>query len=231
MKLNKKRILITGGALRVGKFFVKNLQSQGAEVIVHYNKSKKDAENLSEYTIHANLSNPSSYDGLIKKIGPIDVLINNASLFTKDRLKDSTPSRVLNEFNVNFFAPFELIRQFAEQDRAGSIINILDQRIDSFDLSCVAYSLTKQALAKLTFFAAKELAPKICVNGIAPGPVLAPNGMSESAYRESAGIIPLNDTPTPQDVVKAANYLLDNPSITGQIIYVDGGQHLIDNKG
>ena len=96
---------------------------------------------------------------------------------------------------------------------------------------CLPYSLSKKSLAELTYAAALELAPKIRVNAIAPGPILAPDNQDFNTYREKAGFIPLEKIPNPNDVIEAGLYLISNKSITGQIIYVDGGQNLIGNIG
>ncbi len=229
MFIKNKRVLITGGAIRIGKMFVEKLQFLGAEVIVHYNNSKEEAESLSDSVIQCNLSDSSSFPNLIKEIGPIDILINNASVFNKDNLLNSSPDKVYKEFSVNFFSPFEIIRQFALQDKEGVILNILDRRIKANDISCIPYSISKKSLAELTYVTAIQLAPKIRVNAVAPGPILAPDTMNSKEYIEKSGNIPLIKNPEPDDVINAGIHLIENNSVTGQVIYVDGGQHLLGN--
>lgn len=231
MNLENKRILVTGGARRVGKMFVEKLQSFGADVVVHYNTSKNEAEDLSKFVIQCDLSKPDSFPNLINECGPIDILINNASIFSKDKLIESNPAKVFKEFAVNFFSPFELTRQFAKQNRDGIVLNILDRRILANEITCLPYCLSKKSLAEFTYAAALELAPRIRVNAIAPGPILAPDNQDFSTYKEKAGFIPLEKIPNPMDVIEAALYLINNESITGQVIYVDGGQNLIGNIG
>jgi pteridine reductase len=231
MNLENKRILVTGGAKRVGKMFVEKLQSFGADVVVHYNTSKNEAEVLSKFVIQCDLSKPDSFPNLINECGPIDILINNASIFSKDKLIESNPAKVFKEFAVNFFSPFELTRQFAKQNRDGIVLNILDRRILANEITCLPYCLSKKSLAEFTYAAALELAPRIRVNAIAPGPILAPDNQDFSTYKEKAGFIPLEKIPNPMDVIEAALYLINNESITGQVIYVDGGQNLIGNIG
>ena len=226
-----QRILVTGGARRVGKMFVEKLQSFGADVVVHYNNSKIEAEDLSKFVIQCDLSKPDSFPNLINECGPIDILINNASIFSKDKLIESNPAKVFKEFAVNFFSPFELTRQFAKQNRDGIVLNILDRRILANEITCLPYCLSKKSLAEFTYAAALELAPRIRVNAIAPGPILAPDNQDFSTYKEKAGFIPLEKIPNPIDVIEAALYLINNESITGQVIYVDGGQNLIGNIG
>ena len=231
MNLENKKILVTGGARRVGKMFVEKLQSFGADVVVHYNTSKNEAEDLSKFVIQSDLSKPDSFPNLINECGPIDILINNASIFSKDKLIESDPAKVFKEFAVNFFSPFELTRQFAKQNRDGIVLNVLDRRILANEITCLPYCLSKKTLAEFTYAAALELAPRIRVNAIAPGPILAPDNQDFSTYKEKAGFIPLEKIPNPMDVIEAALYLINNESITGQVIYVDGGQNLIGNIG
>ena len=152
-------------------FVEKHFNHEGAEVVVHCNKSEDEAKKLSKFVIQSDLSQPNSFPNLIKDCGPIDILINNASIFSKDSLSIN-PQEYLKEFAINFFSPFELIRQFAEQNREGVVLNILDRRILANEIMCLPYSLSKKSLAELTYAAALELAPKIRVNAIAPGPIL-----------------------------------------------------------
>ena len=126
-------------------------------------------------------------------------------------------------------APLDLIRQFADQSKSGVVLNLLDRRIKAHDVNCVPYSLSKVALAELTRLAALELAPQIRVNGVAPGPILPAPETSEEVFNERTGSIPMKRIPAVQDVVNAGFFLLNNPSVTGQIIYVDGGQHMLGN--
>ena len=178
-QLQGKRALVTGGAQRIGKAFVQALQRAGVEVVVHYNHSQKEAEALSPFTVQADLHNIESVSQLFESLPPVDFLINNASVFSRKSLPDSSLETVQREFAINLFAPIELTRQFVKQTKTGVVINLLDQRITSTDLSCAAYSLSKKSLADFTRFAALEYAPDIRVNAIAPGPILPPVGTHE----------------------------------------------------
>jgi NAD(P)-dependent dehydrogenase (short-subunit alcohol dehydrogenase family) len=229
MNLQGRRALVTGGAVRIGAAITKALQAEGVEVVVHYGRSKTAAEKLSPYTIQCDLESPESCSELIDKAGHLDILVNNASIFTKDSLASATPGRVQREFQVNLFAPVELSRTFAAQAGEGAIINLLDRRIRCHDTACVPYTLSKKGLEELTQLAALEYAPHIRVNAVAPGPVLPPPDSDSTNVREMAGNIPLDVLPTPGEIAEAAVYLLKAGSITGQIIYVDGGQHLLGN--
>ncbi len=229
MKIAGKRALVTGGAVRIGRALVEALQASGVEVVVHYRESAAEARALSPFVVQADLAVPDGYAGLLEAAGPVDILVNNAALFTRDRLAQSTPERVLREFGVNLFAPIELTRQFTAQAEQGVVINLLDRRIEAHDRSCLPYTLAKRALADFTRLAALELAPAIRVNGVAPGPILPPPGFGGADFREQAGTIPLDTIPQVGEIAAAALFLVDSPSITGQIVFVDGGQHLLGN--
>lgn len=233
MILKGKRALVTGGAVRIGKAITQALQAAGMEVVVHYRNSVKEARALSPYSIQADLEVADECAALIHRVnerfGTVDVLINNASLFTKDSLSSSSPEWVLREFQVNLFAPMELSRAFAAQAGQGAIINLLDRRIRCNDYSCTPYSISKKGLEDLTKLAALEYAPRIRVNAVAPGPILPPPDSSAETARELAGNIPLDALPTPEQIAEASLFLLHSESVTGQIIYIDGGQHLLGN--
>ncbi len=229
MDLNGKRALVTGGAVRIGRAITEALQSAGVEVVIHYRNSEDEAKALSPFTVQADLQSMAECSALIEKAGPVDILVNNASIFTKDAMADGTPERVQREFNVNLFAPMELTRKFAAQTENGAVINLLDRRIRCHDSTCVPYSITKKGLEELTKLTAVEYAPNIRVNAVAPGPILPPPGSPAESARELAGNIPLENLPTPEQIAEAVLFLLKADSVTGQVIYVDGGQHLLGN--
>ena len=231
MTLNGKRALVTGGAVRIGRAIVEMLQREGAEVIVHFRTSEKEAGAYWPLVIQADLSDPEQCEKFISRateqFGPIDILINNAAVFHQTRLADSTHDAVMNELQPNLLAPLALIRAFAKQTPAGKIINLLDQRITSHDTTCIPYMLSKKGLEELTKLAAIDLAPRFTVNAVAPGPILPPPKHVENTSWEPAGTIPLEKRPTPQDISDAVRYLLQSDVITGQILYIDGGQNLL----
>lgn len=221
--------MVTGGALRIGKAITEALQQTGVEVVVHYRHSAAEAKALSPFTVQADLQSMEACSHLVERVGPLDILINNASIFTRDSLPVAAPANVLREFQANLLAPMELTRTFAAQAASGAVINLLDRRIRCHDTTCAPYALTKKGLEELTKLAALEYAPDITVNAVAPGPVLPPPGSSAESAREMAGTIPLAALPTPGHIAEAALFLLRAESITGQVIYVDGGQHLLGN--
>lgn len=225
--------MVTGGAVRIGKAITEALQAAGCEVVVHYRNSATQAAALSDHIIQADLESPEACASLIHKageqFGPLDILINNASIFTKDALLSATPERVLREFQINLFAPMELTRAFAAQTDQGAIVNLLDRRVRCNDTSCTPYSITKKGLEELTKLSALEFAPAIRINAVAPGPILPPPDSLTASARELAGTIPLEELPTPANIAEATLFLLQAGSTTGQVIYVDGGQHLLGN--
>jgi len=222
---------VTGGAVRIGRAITEALIAAGVDVIVHYKNSGDNAGTLSQTTIQADLNDPAQCETLIaraaEKFGTIDILINNAAVFYKTGLMESTYEKLLNELQPNLFAPLALMRGFARQMTAGKIINMLDRRITSHDTLCVPYMLGKKGLEELTKLAALEFAPEITVNAVAPGAVLPPPEQANDIAWEPAGKIPLEKRPTPADIAGAVIYLLKTDVITGQILYVDGGQNLL----
>jgi pteridine reductase len=230
MNLNGQRALVTGGAVRIGKAVSDALRAEGAEVIVHFRRSEAAADAFWPNVIQADLSDPAQCGTLIESVnqqfGPVDILINNAAVFHPCNLAESTHEAVIRELQPNLFAPLALIRGFAKQKRPGKIINLLDRRITGHDTAYIPYMLSKKGLEELTKLTALELAPGITVNAIAPGAVLPPPDKKGDTAWEPAGTIPLNRRPTPEDIARAVLYLLETDIITGQTLFIDGGQHL-----
>ena len=240
MKLHGQTALVTGGAVRIGRAICAELADAGANVIIHTRNSAQAAETLrialmqrgvQAWVLTADLNSEAACHDLIQRAiataGRLDILINNAAIFHKDNLTTTTEAKLLAEFWPNLFAPLLLMRAFARQSSGGKIINLLDRRIAGCDTECVPYVLTKKALAELTQLAARELAPRFTVNGVAPGAVLPPPGQGADYLHDQAGPVPLHKQITPADVAAAVLALLQNDAITGQILFVDGGQHLL----
>jgi NAD(P)-dependent dehydrogenase (short-subunit alcohol dehydrogenase family) len=237
MNLKDKAVLITGAAARIGRGLAEVLAEQGCRLALHCHHSVAAAETLARQlrsngchtiVIKNDLLKPRAGEILIKRafqaLGRLDILVNNAAVFSKQPLATSTEKQIREILELNLMAPILMTRAFAGIAGKGKIINILDRRITGVESGLAAYLLSKKALADFTKIAALELAPDITVNGIAPGPVLVPTKISE---REKAGVIPLGKRPTAADVAEAVVFLLKNDSITGEIIFVDGGQHLL----
>ena len=236
MELRGKMALVTGGAVRIGRAICEALAREGANVIVHYGTSEREAGELCEElrakgvtakAVRADLADPADLQRLLPAAGPVDVLVNSAAVFHKDRIGDVTAEKLLGEFWPNLFAPMLLTRAFADQGRPGAVVNILDRRITSHDTSCVPYLLAKKGLAEFTALAALEFAPGITVNAVAPGPILPPPGKDSSYIKEQGGVVPLGVTFEPKDVADAVVFLLKQDKVTGQVLFVDGGQHLL----
>lgn len=231
MNVQGKRVLVTGGAVRIGRAITEALLAKGADVVVHFRASETDARALSPSVIQADLSDPLQYEQLIEstveQFGPLDILVNNAAVFHKTPLAESDTETVLNELHPNLLAPLALTRGFAKQTATGCVINLLDRRITSHDISCIPYMLSKKGLEELTKLAALELAPGIRVNAIAPGAILPPPQETDNPAWEPAGTIPLKNSPSPADIAAGVLYMLENDCLTGQTLFIDGGQNLI----
>jgi NAD(P)-dependent dehydrogenase (short-subunit alcohol dehydrogenase family) len=242
-KLNDQRILVTGGGVRVGKAVSLALARAGAEVVIHYRSSSDAAEETAETirtrggkadTVCGDLAEEKGSLSVLDQAlaaGPLDGLVNCAAVFNRTPLAESGRQTFLEEFGPNLFGPLELLRGFAAQERKGSVINFLDRRIAAHDAGAVPYHLSKVALAEATRLAALEFAPRLRVNGIAPGPILPPPGHEgEKDYLKiHGGKTPLDHSCSPEDIAEAALYLLTAPAVTGQVVFIDAGQHLLGN--
>jgi pteridine reductase len=243
MVLNGKKALVTGGATRIGRELCLTLARAGGAVAVHYRSSGHEAASLVEEihaaggqaaALQADLSSEAACKKLVEAareaLGGLDVLMNNASVFTRESLLQTTQQSLEREFWPNLFAPMMLSRFFAEGVSGdGVIINLLDRRITANDARFFAYSLAKKGLADFTKLAAVELAPRIKVHGIAPGPILPPPGESPAYLKEKGGRQLLDDELDPGAIAGAMMALLGLRGATGQILYIDNGQHLLGN--
>ncbi len=236
MIIKRKTILVTGGAVRIGRAICTGFAKAGAKVVIHYNKSGREAtkllkilggEKAGHRSVKCELSDLDSATKLIPSLGKIDVLVNNASIFIPCPLSSEKLLDAKKQMDINFRAPLILMRKFMEQEiKEGCVINLLDQRIAKTSPNDGSYTLSKKALAEATLTAALQWAPRIRVNGIAPGAVLPPRGMEKSKMKIQISLTPMKRASTPEEVAKTCIFLAESDSITGQIIFVDGGQHL-----
>ena len=242
MNLEGKTVLVTGGAVRIGRAICTAFARAGARVGIHHRNSAGAARELADtiqreggsaFSVAGDLSRPADAASILsaaaRTAGAIDVLVNNAAIFHKDTWATLDGAALQREFDVNLFAPLLLMQAFAAQNRSGAIVNLLDRRIAGLDPSCVAYELAKKALFEATRSAAVAWAPRITVNAVAPGAVLPPVGESPSALHDRAGFIPLGRTIAPDEVADAVVFLARAEAVTGQVLYVDGGQHLVSS--
>lgn len=240
MELRGQVALVTGGAVRIGRRIVEALAAEGATVVFQYHRSRPAARQLIRqlrargsraFALEAELTGHFAAQELVRRArraaGRLDILINNAGLFHKHTLRTLTAAALVEEFSINLFAPLLLMRAFARVCRAGAVVNLLDRRITGLDYTCLPYVLTKKALAEATRMAALELAPRIRVNAVAPGAILPPPGKGRNYLKDKAGPVPLRRPCTPEEVANAVLFLLNNDAFTGQILFVDGGQHLL----
>jgi hypothetical protein len=235
-----KTALVTGGAKRIGSAIALGLAKEGINVVVHYSKSKDEAAKLQEeisrlgvksWLASADFNDPNSCRQLITESlelsGKLDILINNASVFLASAIDEVSLEAINAEMLTNAWTPFLLSRYFAEKVEYGKIVNLLDTRIVGYDFNHAAYYLSKRMLEVLTKMLALRLAPKITVNGIAPGLILPPKGKDSSYLELRKDKVPLKKTGSVSNIVDTVLFFLKNDFVTGQIIHVDGGKHLI----
>ncbi|MBI4863677.1 MAG: SDR family oxidoreductase [Candidatus Riflebacteria bacterium] len=238
--LRGSRALVTGGAMRLGRETAIGLAERGVHVVIHYRRSAQAARELAlevtrmgvqAWTVHADLADPEQAVQMFERArelaGPLDLLINSASIFPESRLATVTWGELEENLRVNAFSPFVLGRVFANQGREGAMVNFLDTRILDYDSAHVAYHLSKRMFFTFTRMMALEFAPRIRVNAVAPGLVLPPVGKDRSYLEARAGSIPLKKPGAARDVVDAALFLASSDFVTGQVIFVDGGRHML----
>ena len=237
--LTGKTALVTGAAKRIGRAAVLALAAQGVNVVVHYRTSSAEAEavaaesreiGVQSWTLSANLREPEAAESLIPRAietsGPIQILINNASIFTPSHLTDFTLTDLADNVQIKAISPLLLARALAAQNIDGAIINFLDTRFTEYDTEHAAYHLSKRMLFTLTRMMALEFAPAIRVNAIAPGLILPPPGQDMAYLEKLKSTNPLHRIGSPRAITDTVLFLLKSEFITGQVIFVDGGYHM-----
>ncbi len=235
----KKAAFITGAAERLGKAMALALAGMGYDIALHYNSSEKHAKKTAEEIkslgrkcgiFKADLSDIKGIKPLTARVfrtfPNCSLLINNASIFENRDFMEVTEESFDREFALNFKAPFFLSQEFSRRKSAEIIVNMLDTRVSRIEPGHFVYNLSKKALRDFTLMAARALGPKIRVNGICPGPILPPPGKDSKYLRRISGNTPLGKPGHPDYVISALKYILDNSYVTGECLYVDGGQHL-----
>lgn len=244
--------LVTGGGHRLGKALALDFAARGIAVAVHYNASRDAAEEVAAEAraagvaaaaVGADLLDRDETAGLVaaaaEALGrPLDVLVNNASIFEHDTIATATAESWDRHVGSNLRAPFELTQAFAAQapkgarDAAGErlasgcVINMIDQRVRKLTPEFTTYTIAKAGLWAFTRIAAQGLAPDIRVNAIGPGPTLRAARQSEAHFRRQRTLTVLERGASAEDIVRAAGFILESPGFTGQLLCVDGGQHL-----
>ena len=239
MEANK--IIITGGATRIGAAIAEKLSGPRKEIIIHFNKSKLKAENLKKklskkgtkvYLIKGDLSVEKDVNKIVKfsksKLKYFDCLINNASLFENDKIENFTTDSWGKHLRTNLRTPALLSKEFAKNIRGknNNIINIIDQRVFKLTPHFFSYTISKTGLYTLTKTSAMSLAPNIRVNGIAPGPTIKNKRQSEKHFKKQYMATPLRRQVDVDQICNAVDFFIKNRSITGQVISVDSGQSL-----
>ena len=237
----RQTALITGASKRIGKAIAAHLATNGWNVIIHYNHSEKFANKLidelkSEFSeqlfekVQSDLNDTKEVLMLVPNIvgqfGAFQLLINNASVFDGGYLKDTTPELFDKQLNVNFKAPFFLMRDFFNYCKKGNVINLVDTRITTNKSDFSAYSLSKKGLWEITKMAALEFAPDVRVNAIAPGVTLPPEDQDKEYLEKLAKNIPMRKPGGVEPILKSIDYILGNEFITGQLLFADGGENI-----
>ncbi len=246
------KALITGAGKRLGRAMALYLADRGFDVAVHYASSDEAAEEVAELvrskgrdacTVRADLLSEEETQALVDHAvdgigGPLTVLINNASIFEYDTLETATRDSWDRHVESNLRAPFVLTQRFAAQlpepgtddmdepVASGLVVNMIDQRVRKLTPEFMSYTIAKMGLWALTQTAAQALAPQCRVNAIGPGPTLRGGRQSEAHFAKQRAATVLKRGANTPDITAALGYFLDAPAITGQLLCVDGGQHL-----
>ena len=247
-----KKALVTGAGIRLGREIALGLARDGYDVAVHYSKSSDGARAVVDeikalgqnaVAVQADFFDEDALTKLVHEAaaglnGPLSVLVNNASVFEYDTIQSATRESWDRHMNSNLRAPFVLSQQFAAQapkaitdangaKRAESvIINMVDQRVKKLTPEFMTYTLAKMGLWALTQTSARALAPDIRVNAIAPGSTIKGTRQSDAHFDGQRTNTILERGPNPADITATVSYIVNNPALTGQVIAVDGGQHL-----
>jgi NAD(P)-dependent dehydrogenase (short-subunit alcohol dehydrogenase family) len=238
-----KTVLVTGAAKRLGRAIALDLAAAGWNVAVHYFGSSSDAESAATEirargvqcaTFAANFAHEEETAKLIpaavESLGPLTALINSASLFENDDWRSATRKTWDDHIETNLRAPLLLSQMFAKQlpdSERGNIINIIDQRVLKPTPQFLSYSLSKAGLYWLTTTLAQGMGPRVRVNAVGPGPTLRNPRQSEEDFSRQRDATILKRGADPADICQAVRYLLEAEAVTGQMLAVDGGQHLI----
>ena len=234
--------LVTGGARRIGLAICRSLAAEGWALAIHHKGSEAEALALAEevragggraVTLKAGLEDEAEVENLVPRaiaeLGPLGLLVNSAAVYEPDRIESATRAGWDRHMEINLRAPFVLSQAFARalpEDAGGLIVNLLDERVWNLTPNYTTYTLSKSGLWTLTRSLALALAPQVRVNGIGPGYALPEQGTSEAEFERAAGRMPLGRATNPEEICAALQFLIAAKSVTGQMVALDGGQHL-----
>ena len=235
--------LVTGAGVRIGRAIAEALGRDGWAVAVHYRGSADAAEDTAAAirasggraaTVQCDLGDPADVDTLVARAAdalgtPLTCLVNNASVFEDDRVGTVTRETWCLHMDANLYAPLMLAQAFAGQlpeTAEGHIVNIIDQRVWALTPKFLSYTVSKAGLWTLTQTLAQALSPRIRVNGIGPGPTLRNARQSEADFAAQVEGVLLKRATDPEEIANAVRFLIATPSLTGQMLALDGGQHL-----
>jgi NAD(P)-dependent dehydrogenase (short-subunit alcohol dehydrogenase family) len=230
-----RNVLITGGAKRVGAVIARRLAAAGWGVVLHHNASRAEAATLAAelpraWTVQADLADAEAAASLPARAaalaGGLHALVNNASLFEYDTPSAFDAAQFVRHQAVNLLAPALLTKQFAELADAQAVVNLLDNRLYAPNPDYFTYALSKYGLLGMTEMHALHFAPKLRINGVAPGIALVSGDQTDESFQRAHTNNPMQRGVTPDDVAAAVQYLLEAPVVTGEVIIIDGGQRL-----
>ncbi|WP_339883288.1 SDR family NAD(P)-dependent oxidoreductase [Vreelandella maris] len=236
--MHQQAALVTGGATRLGRYFSEALADAGYDIALHVNRSREEAEEVASgirakgrecEIFHCDFLN-DDLNVLIQsakqRFPGLNLLLNSASAYEPAPIAGTDLAMLEAQFRVNMFTPLLLTRHFAEVVQEGQVINIIDNKVAYHQYPYAAYLLSKKSLAEMTRMAALEFAPRIRINGLAPGVVLPASQRTSDYVQWRIEGIPLKQQGEPTHLVQALYYLLDNTFVAGQILFVDGGESI-----
>jgi NAD(P)-dependent dehydrogenase (short-subunit alcohol dehydrogenase family) len=240
---NAPVVLITGAAKRIGRCIALTMAQRGWDVAIHFNQSDQAARELGleivalgrrAICVAGNLSDQDAVKQIIPRVlqglGSVQCVVNNASVFEVDTVADFSQTRLDHHMHINLAAPVLLaqaLHAVTPKDQQACVINILDQKIFNLNPDFFSYTLSKAALQCATTTLAQALAPTVRVVGLAPGTTLASVHQDHDNFTKTHQLAALEQSSTPQDIADAVHYLASARAVTGTILAVDGGQHLI----
>ncbi len=235
-----KFALVTGSSDRIGKAIALELAKQGYNLLLHYNNSQQKAEQVKvevenfqvkALLLHINFLEENNFDDILQNLKneniQLEVLVNCASDFSPSDYSDKGSELLQKELKINFEKAYLLTKAFANNFESGLIVNFLDTKVEKNFTKHLDYILSKKLLKEFTKLSAVHLAPNFRVNAIAPGLILPPKDKDESYLLNLAKNIPLKTIGNLEEILKAFRFLLESKFVTGQILYIDGGEHLI----